>query len=292
MGTPFDVQIEAAQRETWDRFSAGWERWDHVVQQMLGPVGAAMIRSLGIRPDQRHLDVASGTGQPGLTIAQLAPHGHVVLTDLAPRMLAAARRIAAADGIDNIDTHECSADRLPFPDAAFDSATCRFGLMFMPQPSRAVAELARVVRPGGRIAVSVWAGPDDNPWATIPAAAIATEITPPAPGPDAPGMFRCATPGAISALYEAAGLRDITEWDVPVTLVTESPEEYWRMITELTAPVVAVLGELDEPARERIGVNVTREAAKYQRSGALRVPGLGRCVIGTRCLAPTPDAKR
>ena len=110
--------------------------------------------------------------------------------------------------------------------------------------------------------MSVWAGPDDNPWATIPAAAIATEVAPPAPGPDAPGMFRCATPGAISALYEAAGLRDITEWDVPVTLVTESPEEYWRMITELTAPVVAVLDELDEPARERIGVNVTRDGSQ------------------------------
>ena len=110
--------------------------------------------------------------------------------------------------------------------------------------------------------MSVWAGPDDNPWATIPAAAIATEIAPPAPAPDAPGMFRCATPGAVSALYEAAGLRDITEWDVPVTLVTESPEEYWRMITELTAPVVAVLDELDEPARERIGVNVTRAGSE------------------------------
>jgi SAM-dependent methyltransferase len=280
--TPLDDEIEATQRTTWDRFSAGWERWDGVVQHMLGPVGEAMIRSLGIRADQHHLDVATGTGQPGITIAQLAPRGRVVLTDLAPRMLVAARRIAEAAGIDNIDTREGSADRLPFPDATFDSATCRFGLMLVPRPSHAVAELARVVRPGGRIAVSVWAGPDDNPWATIVGTAIATEVPQPAPSADAPGLFRCATPGAVSALYEAAGLREITEWDVPLAMVTDSAEQYWRMITELTAPVVSVLEKLDDAARERIARKVIREATTYQRSGALRIPGLSRCVVGTK----------
>ena len=74
---------EATQRTTWDRFSTGWERWDDLVQHMLGPVGEAMIRSLGIRADQHHLDVAAGTGHRGISIAQLAPRGRVALTDLA-----------------------------------------------------------------------------------------------------------------------------------------------------------------------------------------------------------------
>ncbi len=154
--------------------------------------------------------------------------------------------------------------------------------MLVPRPSRAVAELARVVRPGGRIAVSVWAGPDDNPWATIAGTAIATEAPQPAPAGDAPGLFRCSTPGAVSALYEAAGLREIAEWDVPVAMVTDSADQYWRMISELTAPVVSVLDQLDEDARERIARSVTRAATRYQRSGALRIPGLSRCVVGTK----------
>ena len=274
--------IEADQRTTWDRFAAGWERWDDVVQRMLGPVGDAMIRSLGIRADQHHLDVAAGTGQPGLTIAQLAPQGRVVLSDLAPAMLAVARRIAVANGIDNVETRECSADRLPFPDATFDSATCRFGLMFVPDPSRAVAELARVVRPGGRVAVSVWAGPDDNPWATIPGSAIATEIVRPSPAPDAPGMFRCANPGTVSSHYEVAGLREVTEWDVGVGLTTESPEEYWHLLTELTAPVVAALDEIDGAARQRITTNVISQARRFHTSGVLRLPGMARCIVGTK----------
>jgi SAM-dependent methyltransferase len=280
--TPLDDEIEATQRATWDRFSTGWERWDDIVQQMLGPVGEAMIRSLGIRADQNHLDVAAGTGQPGQTIAQLAPRGRVMLADLSPEMLAAARRIAESNGIDNIDTRECSADQLPFPDATFDSATCRFGLMFVPHPSRAVAELSRVARPGGRIAVAVWAGPDKNPWATIPGSAIAAEAVLQPPAPDAPGIFRCATPGAIVGLYQAAGLREINEWDVPVTMAIDSPDEYWRMINELTASVVTALDRLNEAARERIATNVMREVRKFQCTGVLRVPGTARCIVGTR----------
>jgi SAM-dependent methyltransferase len=275
-------EVESVQRATWDRFAAGWERWDGVVQQMLGPVGETMVRSLSIKVDQRHLDVAAGTGQPGLTIAQLAPQGRVVLADLAPEMLAAARRIAAADAIDNIEVRECSADTLPFPDASFDSATCRFGLMFVPDPRQAVAELARVVRPGGRVAVSAWSRPEANPWATVPAAAIASEIAQPAPDADAPGMFRLATPGAVAALYRAAGLRDVTETDVPVALTTDTPEQYWGLLTDLTAPVVAVLEQLDEPGRQRIAADVIARARRFQTSGSVRLPGLARCVVGTR----------
>jgi len=282
MRTPHDQETENVQRATWSRFATGWERWDDTVQQMLAPVTEAMIRSLGIRADQHHLDVAAGTGQPGLTIAQLAPRGRVMLTDLAPEMLAAARRIADAAHIANIETRECSVDQLPFPDATFDSATCRFALMFVPSLARAVAELARVVRPGGRIAVSVWAGPDDNPWATIASGAMAAEVAPPPSTEGAPGMFRCGGQGSVAALFEAEGLCEVAEWDVPVALVMDSAEEYWRLITEVTAPVAVALEQLDDPARERIARQAISGANHHRRGGALRIPGLSRCIVGTK----------
>jgi SAM-dependent methyltransferase len=281
MRTPRDAEIEAAQRATRHRCALSWERWDDVVQQMLEPVGEVLIRSLGIRADQHHLDIAAGTGQPGLTVAQLAPRGQVVLTASAPAMLTAARRIATVNGVDNIDTYECSADALPFPDRSFDSATCSFGLTTVPDPSRALDEFARVVRPGGRIAVSVWAEPDNNPWATIPAAAIASETSQPAPDQDTQAMFRCATPGDVATLFRAAGLHDVTESGVPVILTTDSPEEYWQLVTEHTAPVVATLGQLDENARQRIAHDVISQARKFQATGRLRIPGVARCIVGT-----------
>ena len=96
----------------------------------------------------------------------------------------------------------CSADYLPFGDAAFDSITVRFGYMFFPDVARATAEFARVLKPGGRLCSSVWVRPEENPWTAIVMQAIAAEAP---PDPDGPGMFRCAAPGYLSARYEAAG---------------------------------------------------------------------------------------
>src|SRR5215472_17197457 len=109
---PSADEIRNAQRATWARLSAGWEKWDSVIMDQLGPVGAAMIDRLDVAEGQVHLDVAAGTGEPGLTLARRAPKGRVVLTDLVPEMLEIATRRATAQGLANIETKVCSADDL------------------------------------------------------------------------------------------------------------------------------------------------------------------------------------
>src|SRR6059058_1312017 len=113
---PSGDEIRDVQRATWAGLSGGWEKWDSVIMDQLGPVGAAMIDRLDIAEDQQHLDIAAGTGEPGLSIAKLAPNGRVVLTDLSAEMLDVARRRAEAQAITNIETRVCSADELPFAD--------------------------------------------------------------------------------------------------------------------------------------------------------------------------------
>jgi hypothetical protein len=112
--------------------------------------------------------------------------------------------------------------------------------------------------------------------------AIATEVAVPPPDPDGPTMFRCAAPGRVSALYEQAGLRDVAEWDVGVELVTRSPEEYWDMISEHVSLAVAALQQVDEPARERVRAHAVANVRAYELGGEVRVPGLARCVVGTK----------
>lgn len=275
-------EIRDAQRVSWAGLSAGWEKWDAIIMDQLAPVGAAMIARLDIAEDQRHLDIATGTGEPGLSVARLAPRGHVVLTDLASEMLDIAARRAAARGITNIETRVCSADDLPFGDATFDSVSVRFGYMFLPDLAQATAEFARVLRPGGRLCSSVWVKPEENPWTSIPMRAISTEVVLAPPDPDGPNMFRCAAPGSIGARYETAGLRDVAEWDVHVELVTESPTQYWDMISEHVSLAVAALAHVDARARERIAQTVIAEVSAYERDGTVRVPGVARCIVGTK----------
>ena len=279
---PGSDEIRDGQRRAWAGLSAGWEKWDAVIMDQMAPVGSAITGCLGIADDQQHLDIAAGTGEPGLTVARLAPRGHVVLTDLAAEMLDIATRRADAQGITNFETMVCSADDLPFDDAAFDSVSVRFGYMFFPDAAKATAEFARVLKPGGRLCSSVWVKPGENPWTTIAMEAIAAEAVLAPPDPDGPGMFRCAAPGCISALYEAAGLCEVAEWDVGVELVTESPEQYWEMISEHVSLAVAALQQVSEPARKRIAEAVIVRAGTYEEDGKVRIPGMARCIVGTK----------
>lgn len=248
----------------------------------LGPVSTAIIESLDIAIDQRHLDIAAGTGEPGLSIARLAPKGQVVLTDISAQMLDIAMRRAQAQGITNFETKVCSADALPFNDATFDSLSVRFGYMFLPDLAKATEEFARVLKPGGRISSSVWIRPEENPWTSIAMQAIATEIELAPPDPTGPNMFRCAAPGYVSDLYSTAGLSDSSEWDIAVELVTESPKQYWEMISEHVSLAVAALHKVDDAAHKRIAKVAIEKVSAYAVDGKVRVPGLARCIVGTK----------
>jgi len=279
---PSGEEIRDSQRATWAGLSASWEKWDSVIMDQLAPVSAAMLDRIDIADDQQHLDIAAGTGEPGLTVAKLAPNGHVLLTDLSAEMLDVATRRARADGITNVETRVCSADDLPFGDATFDSISVRFGYMFLPDLAQATAEFARVLKPGGRLCSSVWVKPEKNPWTTIAMQAIAADAVLVPPDPDGPNMFRCAAPGQVSALYDAAGLRDVAEWDIGVELVTESPAQYWEMISEHASLAAAALQQVDQPARERIANSVMAEVSTYAADGKVRIPGVARCIVGTK----------
>lgn len=275
-------EIRDGQRASWAGLSAGWDKWDSIIMEQLSPVSAAMIESLDVGVEHDHLDIAAGTGEPGLSIARLAPNGRVVLTDLVPEMLDIALRRAGAQGITNIETQVCSADDLPFDNATFNSVSVRFGYMFFPDVAHATSEFARVLKPGGRLCASVWVDPEANPWTAIAMQAIATEVALPPSDPERPNMFRCAAPGYVSALYEAAGLHDVAERDVDVALVTRSPEQYWEMISEHVSLAVAALRQVDEPGRQRIAARAMADVRAFEKEGAVRVPGLARCIVGTR----------
>src|SRR5947207_12887696 len=163
---PSADEIRDVQRATWAGLSAGWEKWDSVIMDQLGPVGAAMIERLGIASDHQHLDIAAGTGEPGLSIARLAPKGRVMLTDLVAEMLDIAARRAQAQGLANVETKVCSADDLPFDDATFDGVSVRTGYMFFPAVATATAVFARGLKPGGRLGSPVWVKAEHPLWRT------------------------------------------------------------------------------------------------------------------------------
>ncbi len=275
-------RIRDGQRDTWDRFSSGWRKWDELVLAWLHPYGRMMIRHANLGAASYVLDVASGTGEPGLTAAAQVPQGRVVVTDLAEGMLAVATENAARRGLVNVETRICEAGALPFPDAGFDAVLCRFGFMFFPDIVAAAREFTRVTKAGGRVSVAVWGESAKNPWATTVMNTIARHVPLPAPPPDAPGLFRCATPGFIRDVFSGAGLHHITEEEVSGDLIADTAAQYWEFMNDIAAPVVAGLARADGSTRDRVRTEVLGLAQQFLHEGSICIPSTAIVVAGTR----------
>lgn len=280
--SPSAEQLRNQQRGIWDEFSAGWRKWDAEVLGWQAPFGDAVIEEGRLRPNSRVIDVASGTGEPGLTAAALVPAGSVILTDLSEGMLRVAREKAAARGLDNVRSAVCDVSALPFEDGAFDAVLCRFGFMFFPSLSEALREMARTAGPGARVSAAVWSRAAENPWAGLILGTIARHTELPVPPAGAPGLFRCAAQGYMTRVFTDAGLVDVTERKISTDLVHESPERYWEFMTDIAVPVVLGLAKADRASRELIRSDVFQMLSRYEHDGAIRLRSTATIVAGTR----------
>ena len=245
-------EIREQQKKSWNKFSGGWKKWDELTMNFLKPMGDEIIASISPSGTNKILDIAAGTGEPGLTIATMLQGGTVSITDLSEDMLAIARDNAALRGISNIETKACDVCELPFTDNSFDAISCRFGFMFFPDMQLAANEMARVLKPDGKIATSVWNIPEKNFWVTAIMGTINKNMELPPPPPGSPGMFRCAKPGLMKEIFEKTGFKNIIEKEVPTKLSSGTVETYWNMMTEVGAPIVAALSKADDAMQQKI----------------------------------------
>lgn len=178
---------------------------DHMVPAVFGPWAEDLVDRVDLHPGQQVLDVACGTGAVSRVAAPLVrPGGQVVGLDFNPAMLEIARSLA----IEGVDWREGDATTLAFSDAEFDVVLCQQGLQFIPDKQAAVAEMVRVLKPGGRAAISCWKGEDENPAAAaISAAGEAAGWSEVAEGFDTPFSF--GDPEFLEKLLTDAGFSEV-----------------------------------------------------------------------------------
>ena len=275
-------QIRVQQEESWNQFSSGWKKWDNLIMDFLKPVGDEIIRMLDPKGNIAVLDVASGTGEPALTIASKLNGGSVKLTDLAENMLLIARENATRRGINNIEIFACDACNLPFADNTFDAISCRFGFMFFPDMLMAAREMVRVLKPGGKVAASVWNIPEKNFWVTVTAEAISRNMELQPPSPDAPGIFRCSPPSLMSDLFSQVGLKNISRNEVAGKLNCKTFDVYWGMQTEVAAPVVAALNKADNVVKQKIKEEVRRALNQKYTDGNIILDSSALVIYGEK----------
>ncbi|MBI5136883.1 MAG: methyltransferase domain-containing protein [Nitrospirae bacterium] len=187
----------------WSRLAAEFARW----LPLIAPYGDRLIEMCAPDDGMRVLDVACGTGEPGLTLAMRHPRVRVVGSDKAPAMARAAGASAGAEGLCNIRFVVASGEHLPFPDNSFDRVICRFGVMLFDDPVRGVRELHRVVRPGGCVALSVWSVPK-----RVRCPALTLEVLERfSDQVEWPRTFALSEPSLLARMLVAAGFRSVSE---------------------------------------------------------------------------------
>lgn len=275
-------EIREQQKASWNKFSPGWKKWNDLMMDFLKPVGDEIIRSINPKDADVVLDIAGGTGEPGLTIATMLKGGKVIITDLSENMLEIAKENAKQRGISNIETRACDVCELPFADNSFDAISCRFGFMFFPDMLLAAKEMARVLKPGGRIAVAVWNVPEKNFWVTVTGGTINRNMQLPVPPLEAPGMFRCAKEGLIQDLFQQAGLKNTSEKEVAGKLKSRTVDAYWNMTTEVAAPFVAALNKADDAMKEKIKTEVFQALNQKYPDGNIIIDSSALVIYGEK----------
>ncbi|WP_199522497.1 methyltransferase domain-containing protein [Geodermatophilus marinus] len=234
------------------------------VPSLFAHLAPHLVDAAGVTAGDRVLDVACGTGIVARTAAERAgPAGHVVGLDLNEAMLTVARRIRP-----DLDWRQGDAASLPFPDGSFDVALCQSGLMFVPDVAASVGEMARVVRPGGRVAAQVWSSLDRQ-TAIHPLADAVARFA----GRDAVDLigtyFRLGDREEFTGQFTRAGLRVSDVRTLPVTVRAPSVDDYITTEVEST-PLV---DRISEDVYRRIREEARAGLARYRdATGALVLP--------------------
>ena len=254
------------QRYGWDLAVADYDKyWVPVLT-------ACSERSIALsdpQPGERVLDVATGTGVAAFMAAQrVGPAGEVVATDISEKMVAATMEEAARRGVANMRGERVDAEDLAFEDASFDVATCVLGMMYPADPQKAIDQMYRVLRPGGRAVVCVWGRRDHCGWnAVFPIidARVSSDVC--------PMFFFLGGVGALDFAFERAGFIDRHEERVPQTLVWRTDEEACGAIFP-GGPVALPYSKMTPEMRAEVHAEYVESLQPYRREdGAYHVDG-------------------
>ena len=220
----------------WKSSAPFWEKHRDIIRGMFVPITQALIKDAGIGSEDSVLDVATGPGEPALSVAALAgPNGKVFGVDPIQGMVAAARSEAERLGLKNAKFEVAFADDLPFAAGTFDAVISRFGVMFFPSPLDGVRELLRVLKPGRKLALAVWHFAERNPFHYALSRVIDRYVDSPPLAPDALDAFRFARPGKLKDILGEAGV--IEPCERLLQFIIQAPlsvEEFWTLRQEMS----------------------------------------------------------
>lgn len=267
----------------WASVATSWGEHADYVDERGAEATEQLLNLTRPEPGERVLELACGPGNLGLAAAErVGPSGEVVLSDVVEEMTTIAAARAERRGLSNTTARVLDIESIDEPDASYDVVLCREGLMFAAEPARAAAEITRVLKPGGRVAIAVWGPRSRNPWLGVLLDTVAAQLGRPIPPPGMPGPFALEDASLLHGLLTGAGLHDVAIRELPAPLRDASFDEWWTRTSALAGPIAKLLAALPDEAVDELRGRLREAVHPYETSAGLDFPGVILLASGHR----------
>jgi ubiquinone/menaquinone biosynthesis C-methylase UbiE len=271
--------------EKWGRKESAdwWSAGQAARQQLYGAATEMMLDLAGVQAGSRVLDVAAGTGESTLmTAARVGAKGHVLAVDVSASMLNVAVEAARKAGLKSVETRVMNAENLELDTDSFDAVICRIALMLFPNPAKALTDMRRVVKPGGKVAVMVYAALEKNPYHGIFHKTVRRlgNIRPPAPGE--PWMYALGEPEALEEVYSRANFLGVSVCAVPVHRRLPSAADAVENMKKGAGDNRELMNRLNESDHERAWAEIAEQFKRFEGPNGFEIPGEVLIGVGTK----------
>lgn len=259
------VKYKNTTHDQWQAAAEAWYRWSPTLNQWLGKATDKMLEMAGVSSGHRVLDIAAGAGEQSITTAKkVGATGYVLATDISPNILEYAKQMAEQAGLNNIETKVMDGENLTLDDETFDAVISRVGLIYFPDQQKALKEMLRVLKPGGKVAAIVYSTPDKNKFFSVPVSIIRNRAKLPPPLPGQPGPFSLGAEGVIEKAFLQAGFVNVKSELVNSPLLLSSAGECVRFEKESFGALHQMMSGLSDSEKIAVWDEIESELKSFE----------------------------
>ncbi len=269
--------------EQWQTAAEAWYRWSPLLHQWLGKATDVMLEMAGIKEGHRVLDIAAGAGEQSITAAKkVGSSGYVLATDISPNILSYADKMSKEAGMKNIETAVMDGENLAVEDESFDAVISRVGLIYFPDQQKALREMWRTLKPGGRIAAIVYSTPDKNKFFSIPVSIIRNRAKLPPPVPGQPGPFSLGADGVIEEAFEKAGFVKVRSVMLDAPVILPNAKLCVEFEKESFGALHQMMSALDENEKKAVWDEIEKDLQQFENKNGFTGPCEMIVAVGER----------
>ncbi|HEY0668151.1 MAG TPA: class I SAM-dependent methyltransferase [Sphingobacteriaceae bacterium] len=259
------IKYKNTTHDQWQSAAEAWYRWSSTLNKWLGKATDKMLEMAEVTSGHRVLDVAAGAGEQSITAAKkVGPSGYVLATDISSNILLFANQMAKQAGVNNIETKVMDGENLTLEAESFDVVISRVGLIYFPDQQKALKEMLRVLKRGGKVAAIVYSTPEKNKFFSVPVSIIRNRAKLPPPLPGQPGPFSLGAEGVIEKAFLQAGFRNVKSELVESPLLLPTAKECVRFEKESFGALHQMMSSLSDPEKESVWEEIEKELQKFE----------------------------